>query len=81
MTLLDSLAVQTADARGVLRVRIAELAASLEVLRDEAQLGAPLSIKRVQVKLVAVEEAQDILRARETAERRAAAARGEVVAR
>lgn len=81
MTVLDSLAVQTQDARGVLKVRVAELAAALDVLREEAVLGVPLSIKRVQVKLCAVEEAQEILRARESAERRAAAARGEAVVR
>lgn len=75
MTLLDALAVQVQDARGVLRCRIDELAESLSVIRAEAAIGAPLSLQRAHVKLAAVAEAQEILRARETAERRATAAR------
>ena len=72
--MLDALAVQVRDARGVLRLRLSELGDAVELLRAEAALGRPLSVTRARVRLAAVEEAYLVVRAREAAERAAAGA-------
>lgn len=74
MTTLEALTVQLADARGTLHARIEEFAAALATLQSEVRLGAPLSLHHARVRLAAVDEAHQIVRACEHAARREAGA-------